>query len=162
MRFNFDRWSTDWHWVERSHAFDAWRDKEAQKADIAEIQAMRKRHINMAMSLQGTAATALQKILRAEQQPQRDAAGNVIMGADGKPVLGPLTLKPSEVRDLAELGMKIERLNRGEPETISETHHTLSADERREGLRQAAMTPDLRWKLRELLEQHSKIPEPEK
>lgn len=102
------QWSSKWEWVARCHAYDAWRDRQARAAEAAAVKAMRERHIQMAMSFQGAAALALNKIIAAEKT----------LGPDGKP--GPLTLKPSEVKDLAELGVKLERLNRGEPEAIVE------------------------------------------
>lgn len=96
-------WCGRWSWVLRVRAYDAWRDRQVQEAEIAEVRAMRRRHIEFAMALQGTAGLALNKIAVAEREGKQ------------------LTLKPSEVRDLAELGLKVERLNRGEPEIIART-----------------------------------------
>jgi len=94
--------SQRWDWVARVRACDMWKDKQTQIAEIQSIQDMRRRHIQMAMSFQGAAALALNKIIQAEREGSA------------------LTLKPGEVKELAELGIKIERLNRGEPETITE------------------------------------------
>lgn len=119
----FEAHSQRYSWVVRVRAYDQWRDRQAQMAEIEAVQEMKKRHIQMAMSFQGAAALALNKIIAAEQQK----------GKDGKP--GALTLKPTEVKELAELGMKIERLNRGEPESIQEQKVELLASDRRTELR---------------------------
>jgi len=94
--------SARWDWVARCSAYDIWVDKQAQQAEVAAVKDMRKRHIQMAMSLQGAAALALNKIITAERNGQD------------------LVLRPNEVKELAELGLRIERLNRGEPESTSE------------------------------------------
>jgi hypothetical protein len=98
----FEKFSRKWAWQARVLAYDRWVDRQVKASEIEAIKEMRRRHINMAMSFQGAAALALNKIIQAEKS-----------GAQ-------LTLKPSEVRDLAELGLKVERLNRGEPEAIVE------------------------------------------
>lgn len=99
-RTNFQRWSSEWDWMARCQAYDSWKDRQVRLAEIAAVRDMKTRHIQMAMSLQGAAALALNKIIAAER------AGTQ------------LTLKPNEVKELAELGLKIERLNRGEPSEI--------------------------------------------
>lgn len=117
---NYGMLSTRWDWVARVSAYEAWRDRQLRMAEIEEAKAMRRRHIEFAMSFQGAAALALNKIIAAEQKPLRDANGQVVYGEDGKPLPGPLTLKPSEVKELADLGLRIERLNRGEPGEIED------------------------------------------
>jgi hypothetical protein len=109
---NFGRWSIAWQWVARCHAYDSWRDREQRKVEMEAVKDMRRRHIQMAMSFQGAAALALNKIIAAEKA--------VVRNADGTTSPAPLTLKPGEVKELADLGIKLERLNRGEPETITE------------------------------------------
>lgn len=109
-RQNFVRWSAQWDWVARCAAYDSWVDKQAKVVEIEAIKDMRKRHVQMAMTLQGAAALALNKIIAAERQ--------VVTNPDGTTSPAPLTLKPSEVKELAELGTKLERLTRGEPGEI--------------------------------------------
>lgn len=101
-------YSAEWDWVARCAAYDAWKDRQVKLAEVEEIKAMKRRHVQMAMSLQGAAALALNKIIEAERA----------IGPDGRP--GPLTLKPNEVKELADLGVKLERLSRGEPDAIEE------------------------------------------
>lgn len=103
------RWSSANQWVERSRAYDGYLDRQRIEAHVAAIKDMQKRHTEMAMALQGAGALALNKIIQAEKAVDKD----------GKPM--PLKLKPGEVRDIIELGTKLERLNRGEPESIQET-----------------------------------------
>lgn len=147
----FEEWSQKWDWVARCHAFDAFMDRRKREADLAEIEAMRRRHIQMAMSLQGAAALALNKIVAAEHEPLRDEKGKILVDEKGKPLLGPLTLKPSEVRDLAELGVKLERLNRGEPDSIQEQRHELTVEDRRKSLQDAARSGTVRMAIRKAL-----------
>lgn len=116
-------------WIARARAYDVWKDRQAQIAEIEAITEMKKRHISIAMNLQGAAALALQKIIAAEKT----------LGPDGRP--GPLTLRPSEVKDLAELGMKIERLNRGEPESLQSHRVELEAHDKRQELRKLLESP---------------------
>ncbi|HSC14600.1 MAG TPA: hypothetical protein VLI71_05750 [Gammaproteobacteria bacterium] len=103
---NLEAWCTAWDWVARCAAFDAWTDRQAKLAELEGVREMKKRQIAMGQAFQGVAALALNKIGAAEKS----------VGPDGKP--GPLTLKPNEVKELAELGAKLERLARGEPGEI--------------------------------------------
>lgn len=147
----FEEWCQKWDWVARCHAFDAFMDRKKREADIAAIEEMRKRHIDFSMALQGTSALALNKIMALEKAPLRDHKGKIVVDEKGKPVLGPLTLKPSEVRDLAELGVKLERLNRGEPDSIQQQKHELTVDDRRRSLQSAAKNTTMRMAIRKAL-----------
>ena len=105
LRVNFERWSVAWDWRARVAEYDIWRDRQGREAALQEIKEMNKRHVNMAMSFQGAAALALQKIIKAEQQNTTS------------------TLRPNEVAALADLGARLERLSRGEPESTSQMTH---------------------------------------
>lgn len=95
----FRQWSTDNRWVARAQAWDREQDRitrdRAAEQEREAVEAMRKRHIGLAMGLQNAAANALQKKLEAN---------------------GQLT-ESQIVRFMAE-GTKLERLSRGEPDTI--------------------------------------------
>lgn len=104
---NYARMSQTWQWVERVTAYDAEQDRKKRAADDAAIFDMRKRHIEAAMAMQGLGALVLNKLVGKERAKDKD----------GQP-LEP-NLKPSEARDYLELGMALERLNRGEPVTIT-------------------------------------------
>jgi hypothetical protein len=110
QRQNFARWSAAWDWVARCAAYDSWVDRQAKLVEVEAIKDMRKRHVQMAMSLQGAAALALNKIIAAERA--------TVTNPDGTTSPAPLTLKPSEVKELADLGTKLERLTRGEPTEV--------------------------------------------
>ncbi len=101
-------WSQRWDWVARCRAFDGYVDRQRVEAEISAVRDMRRRHIEMSMAVQGAAALALNKIIAAEKE-KKD-----------------LGLKPSEVRDFIDLGLKIERINRGEPEAI--VHNTATSE----------------------------------
>ena len=109
-RRNLEAWCSAWDWVARCAAYDSWLDRQGKLIELAEVRDMRKRHVQMAMSLQGAAALALNKIIAAERSQVKQA--------DGTMAPGPLTLKPNEVKELADLGTKLERLTRGEPGEI--------------------------------------------
>lgn len=87
-------------WQARVDAYDLWVDRQRRLADVAAIRKMRERHVQLAMSLQGAGALALNKLIEAE----RNTPGRV--------------LKPRELAELIELGTKLERISRGEPESI--------------------------------------------
>lgn len=99
-------WCGKWNWVARCAAYDSWVDRQSKLAEIEAIREMKRRHVQIALTLQGAGALALNKIVAAEKA----------MGADGQP--GPLTLKPAEAMGLVDLGAKLERLSRGEPDSI--------------------------------------------
>ncbi len=54
-----ERWSSAYSWTERCHAWDNYLQREAKKAAVAEVRAMNKRHIQMAVKLQDAAMQAL-------------------------------------------------------------------------------------------------------
>lgn len=124
---SIQRMSSRWHWVERVQAWDAEVDRRRREAHLAEVEEMRKRHVQMAIALQGAAGLALAKYVAVERAPLVDAEGKAVVGKDGRPVLAPPSLKPNEAATFADLGTKLERLNKGEPETIEERRHTIGA-----------------------------------
>jgi len=99
-------WCGRWNWVARCAAYDAWLDRQTKLAEIDAIREMKRRHVQIAMTLQGAGALALNKIVAAEKA----------LGPEGQP--GPLTLKPAEAMGMVDLGSKLERLSRGEPDSI--------------------------------------------
>jgi hypothetical protein len=99
---NFSVWSRKHDWVKRCAAYDSWMDGKRLEVDADEIKAMRRRHIQLGSMLQGVAALALKKLVTSEQTQSKR------------------TLRPHEIRDLAELGAKLEQQSRGaENETAS-------------------------------------------
>lgn len=92
------RWSARWRWVERAAAWDEEQDRRAREAQLKAIQEMRERHAREAMALQ---QKALQRL--------KD--------------MDPNELSPEAVLRYFVEAAKLERVSRGEPETIQEQRH---------------------------------------
>lgn len=90
-------------WRERTVAWDAHVDRVKRDADLKAIRDMRERHIKMAQALQGLGMNEIGKHARKSQESK------------DKP-----TIEVRTAADLAERGLRLERLNRGEPETTHE------------------------------------------
>lgn len=97
--------SSKWDWVARCAAHDAWVDRETKLAEIEGLRDMKRRHVELAMELQEAAALGLKKLIAAQKALNDDP--------DAEP------LNPRAIRELAELGAKLERLTRGEPDAIA-------------------------------------------
>jgi hypothetical protein len=92
-------WADRWDWRARAAAWDAEQDRQARQAMLQEILDMRKRHAQEAMMLQKAAMQRLQ-------------------------ALDPQTLTQSQLLDYLVESTKMERLSRGEPETVGEQRVT--------------------------------------
>jgi hypothetical protein len=92
-------WADRWDWRARAAAWDAEQDRQARQAMLQEIVDMRKRHAQEAMMLQKAAMQRLQ-------------------------ALDPQTLSQSQLLVYFIEATKLERLSRGEPETIGEQRVT--------------------------------------
>jgi hypothetical protein len=91
-------------WMDRSIAYDRHMDRLRVEADAEAIRKMRKRHTDLAATLVTLGASEIVKFVRQSQaQPDR-------------PVLS-----MREALDATDRGMRLERLNRGEAETVTET-----------------------------------------
>ncbi len=101
-----ERWSVKYGWVKRSQAWDDFQDKKAQEAAITQIEEMKKRHVQQSVALQTKALQRLQSL-----DPRELTATNVL-------------------GYIAE-AIKIERMARGEPETIMEERRRLTNDDAR-------------------------------
>lgn len=111
-----ERWSVKYKWQDRVRAWDDYQDKVGREAALKELEEMKKRHIQQAISLQTKALQRLQKI-----SPDELSAGNV---------LGFITE-----------AIKIERMARGEPDQILEERRRLNDDEARQ-VNQLASDPE--------------------
>lgn len=96
-------WSAQHHWVDRVAAWDREQDRVARKATLDEIAQMHRRHANLAVTMLNRAAARL-------------------VGSDDP--ISPVTaldtskLTATEVARLAEVGARLERQARGEPDKI--------------------------------------------
>lgn len=97
------RWCSGYDWVRRARAWDNERDRLAREAEIRADQeaivAMRKRHIGVAQSMQTLAAMALKDMIEKARIAE---------------------ITPFQIARLMSEGTRIERLARGEPDTILE------------------------------------------
>lgn len=107
---HFNRWARENTWSRRAAAWDAERARQLRDAELQaereQVAEMRRRHIAVAMSLQAIAAEDLQRMRSRQTVTRGDAA--------------PPTLTPYQVARILRDGVAIERLARGEPETITE------------------------------------------
>ena len=100
------RWSSAYGWVGRVLAYDRHVDMVRREAQEKEIRDMLARHADAARVLQAAAIEDLSKL----RQLQKDAKD--------KGRKGP-TLSPELVLRFIDVGSKLERLSRGEPESTS-------------------------------------------
>lgn len=101
IRRRLSDWSSKWNWVERAAAWDEERDRIARQAQIEAIKEMRERHASEAMMLQKKALDRLRAMDARE-------------------------LAPNDVLRYLIEAAKLERLARGEPETVEEQRHDLT------------------------------------
>ena len=101
-RSTFSVWSLRWNWSQRAAAWDDLVDRRARDAALAEIEEAKRRHVNLAMALQGLGGKAVRRALM----------------DDG------LLLSPRDASLLIQRGVQIERLARGMPDTIVENRES--------------------------------------
>lgn len=124
-------WSVTWSWRKRADAWDMEKDRQQRAADLQAIFEMRKRHIKTSTMMQGLGSVELAKFFKMSQKKDEN-------GQDVPPVL-----EVGDAMRLVELGMKIERLNRGEPESIQEETLRLTSDDKRDRLRAGLQDADV-------------------
>jgi hypothetical protein len=117
-----EKWSMQHNWIARAKRWDEEVAQAEAEAELAEIKAMRRRQIKMALEMQNISSKELKKVKEISKKYKEAPV------VDTKVAL-----------KMAELGTNLERLNRGEPNDISETvvveepdYSNLSADDLRE------------------------------
>lgn len=98
------KWNSQWHWRVRVEAWDRMLYKEQQAEDVKAVRDMRKRHLQLSMGMQRLATLELKRL---------------IDDAEVKSTENRLTAR--DVTKLVETATKVERLNRGLPDTITHT-----------------------------------------
>jgi hypothetical protein len=93
------RWASRFAWLERAAAWDEERERLAREAEVEAIKAMRERHAKEAVALQERALARLR-------------------------ALDPAELSPRDVLAFIVEATKLERISRGQPETIAEQRDT--------------------------------------
>lgn len=106
-------------WQARAAAWEEELDRRSRNAEIAEIEKMAKRQVQIATGLQEAGAMELQALVKRIKYVDQYAKAQ----APGTPPRQPLTSIKDIVR-LVESGTKLERLNRGEP--TEHTEHSMS------------------------------------
>lgn len=94
-------WASEFKWVERARAWDAEKDKVRLKGELSAIEDMRKRQVQLALTMQQIAGQELLKMAKAARDKGEQ-----------------MTLDPDVVLKLVKEGTTLERLNRGEPSSI--------------------------------------------
>lgn len=91
------------NWQNRVRAWDAHVDQQIQKDQIEAVKVMKQRQIALALKAQKAAGKGLKKFIAQ------------FSGVDGDRV-SPYALKPDALSRLLDVGCRLERLNRDEPE----------------------------------------------
>ncbi len=103
-------------WQERVAAFDAYIDKASQYNQIAQVRIMKRRHIALALRAQKVAEKGLKKLLCDMD--------------DGQTLR---KLSPEGLSKILDIGCRLERLNRDEPEqkleVVNQSFDRLSLEE---------------------------------
>lgn len=96
--YMIQRWSMLWSWRLRLAEWDREIDRRKTKTDFLEIEKMRRRHIQLATTLQGLGAVELNKLLAAAQAASSSS------------------VTPADLLKILETGVKMERAGRGDLE----------------------------------------------
>lgn len=98
-----EKWSGEHDWVERCLAWDRHLDEQGRRAAVAAVREMAERHAREAQELQNAAVRDLGKIARRQRNAGEEE----------------LVLTPDLVLRYVEIGARIERTARGEPDSIA-------------------------------------------
>ena len=100
---NFYYWSNTYHWLDRVRAWDAWWDRYAIQQKRVEVDKMVAAHAVMAEAMRKSVEARLEDVLQL-----------------------PSLIRVQDLPRFAEVAVKIERLSRGVPETVSEVQQNVS------------------------------------
>ena len=99
------RWAQRWGWTRRAAAWDEHLAAESREAEVSAMRDLREREINFGQAMQAAGGSKLAEINAAIE------AGE------------PLDITTAEARQLIDLGTRMERRARGEPEAIHRHEH---------------------------------------
>lgn len=109
-------WSAKHRWVKRCQAWKNELDRRVTNAQFAEIVAMKTRQLKLALELQSAASSALEKLQEILKNPEKKS-----------------NISADNIVRMADIGSRLERLNRDEPESITKVQtndfFNLSVDE---------------------------------
>jgi len=120
-------------WRSRIDSWELDIDRERRKKLIAKLIAMKERHQKLGIGLQNLGGHGLKNLLEKAQAGQS------------------VKLSPCDIKNLIDLGIKIERESNNEPGSIVEERKKLGADEEREQMRGLYDDPEARAAARQLL-----------
>lgn len=136
-------WSVRWHWRDRCLAWDRTKDRHRRRAALEDVAKMRDRHIKLSTSVQSFAASELGKWLKETKKNKK------------------ITIEVGDLLRVLEAGVKLERISRGEPDTIQEQRQELDSDEKRKSLAGLLKSPTAMKALDELMDEAEKTEESE-
>ena len=134
-------WSVRWHWRDRCAAWDRTKDRHRRRAALEDVAKMRDRHIKLSTSVQSLAASELAKWLKETKKNKK------------------ITIEVGDLLRVLEAGVKLERISRGEPDTIQEQRQEMDSDEKRSSLAGLLKSPTAMKALDELMDEAEKTEE---
>lgn len=124
----FGEWSGKWHWRKRVEEWDRVLDKRLREQRIYAMKNMQERHLKISQSLQALGGMGLQALQKRLKKAEDD---------------GEETVSTKDLIALLETGMKAERLNLGEPDSIAENRHVIDVEKERRTLQELLKNPEL-------------------
>lgn len=116
-----------WSWDFRASEWDRIKDAQARRSELADTGKMRSNHITLAKNLWGLAANELNRHMRILKQ--RDESLPPVMNF-------------KTITDMIRIGTSLERLSRGEPDTVNEHRIAANKEEARDSMRALLSDPD--------------------
>jgi hypothetical protein len=135
VEYTVQKMSAQYHWVSRSAEWDNYLDKVQRRTKVLEIEEMKQRHLKLALSMQGLGSIELKKWLEKVRASENQKT---------------VELSTSDIRALVELGIRLERLNRDEPESVTKTEQEITVDDKRTALQEQLEKDNIWEELKEL------------
>jgi hypothetical protein len=110
-------WARKWQWRKRIAEWDRFLDKKKRQKAVAAVEQMKDRHIALAEDLQVLGAKELKKWIERAKVDKK------------------IQVTVADLLRAVEAGVKLERLSRGEPETVAEERRVNDAEQTQNALR---------------------------
>lgn len=124
----FSRCCVRWRWRERCVEWDRVLDVRLREQRIKALENMQDRHMRISQSMQALGGMGLRALKK--RLDEAELAGSEVISV--KEILG-----------LLDSGMKGERLNMGEPDSILENRHSVDLEKKRKVLQEIIKNPEL-------------------
>jgi len=118
---NVFKWAKKYDWYNRVRAWDVHEDQQAQEAQIRERRAMAERIAHSGKRLQDVALAQLEKLCDRLENGKPDPADPETDPAKKRRIYPELT--PYQIARMYEVGVKSERVGRGEPDPDSPNNY---------------------------------------